>query len=228
MAAVITSAAGAPALQGAVSRLRSDFGVPADKVMSWKEHVKNHDRRKHAASVLLATPGFQVCYVYAAKSELRAGTYRDDPKRFYNYVAFKTYTTALWGAAYGLNSYDVSFRFGHVRGHDHRPTKQYIQREARRNGRLPDTRVKSLKWVSADRYVESQAADLFGGFLKAATWPSGEFNFIEPSYLQSVWPRIRNSDKCAVPLGIMSMPRDDVLTGQSWFPCTQCKKVGGS
>ncbi|MEZ5200637.1 MAG: hypothetical protein R2742_04710 [Micropruina glycogenica] len=68
-----------------------------------------------------------------------------------------------------------------------------------------------LNWVSADKYVESQAADIFGGFLKAALWPGGEFSMVEPSYLLG-YGAIHNTHVCAVPLGLMSMPESNLVT----------------
>lgn len=224
MAAVLVREADAPGLRSAVQTLRSDFGVPATDVLSWKEHAKNHDRRKRAVEVLRAVPGIQVCYVYAKKSELQAGSYRDDRSRFYNYLAFKMYKSIVWGAKYSLGATEINIRYGHVRHHDHTATKQYIEWQASQEANVPDGIVNSIRWVSADRYAESQAADLFGGFLRAATWPTGQFGYIEPAYLLDVWSRIRNSGACAIPLGIMSMPSNDVLTSETWFPCAHCRK----
>ena len=92
MAAVIVSERSAPDLRAAVRQLRSDFGVPDDKVMSWKDHLKNHDRRRRAAAVLGAVPGITVCLAYADKSALAPNSYRSDKVRFYNYVAWMAMT----------------------------------------------------------------------------------------------------------------------------------------
>lgn len=66
---------------------------------------------------------------------------------------------------------------------------------------------------------KAKRADLYGGFLKAALWPAGQFSLVEPAYLLTVWHQIRNSNSCAVPLGIMSMPNCDLLRKEPWFPC---------
>lgn len=228
MAAVLVTGAGAQALRAAVGRLRADFRVPDGKVMSWKEHVKTHDRRRRAADVLRSVDGLRVCYVYAVKAELRAGSYRDDPQRFYNYVAYTTYKAVLWAARDWVGATGrVWTRFGHVRHHDHRTTREYIQDQARRDPKVPFEMEQGLRWVSADRYVESQAADLYGGFLKAALWPGGEFSYVEPTYLLRIWPQLRGSERCAVPLGIMPMPDPALLTGRRWFPCRRCPARSG-
>lgn len=225
MAAIIVDEQGARNTRDAVQTLRADFKVPVGVVMSWKDHVKTHDRRRRAADVLGAVSGLKVCYVYVVKSELRPDSYLQDHQRFYNYVAFKTYTSALWAARNWKGpSARVWTRFGHVRGHDHRTTERYIRTKAAGDARIPDQMEQGLRWVSADRYLESQAADLFGGFLKAALWPGGEFGYVEPSYLLQIWPLIRNSDQCAIPLGIMSMPRNTLIMENDWFPCAHCEQ----
>lgn len=225
MAAVIVTDDGAVALRKAVVQLRADFGVPAGKVLSWKDHVKNHDRRRRAAEVLSQVDELKVCYVYAIKKELDPASYVNDVARFYNYVAFTMYKSIAWAARNWQGS-DAQLwtRFGHVRGHDHTGTDSYIRAEAAKDSRVPFRMEQGLKWVSADRYLESQAADLFGGFLKAATWPDGPFNYTEPSYLLTVWHKIRNSEVCAIPLGIMSMPSNHLTCEMPWFPCTACPK----
>lgn len=225
MAAVLVDETGALNLRSAVDRLRADFRVPVGKVMSWKDHVKTHDRRRRAADVLSAVEGLKICYVYAVKSELRAGSYRDDPQRFYNYIAYMTYKSTLWAARAWVGAGGLVWtRFGHVRHHDHRTTEAYIRSEAARDPRVPFDMEQGLRWVSADRYAESQAADLFGGFLKAALWPDGEFNYVEPAYLLRVWRQLRSSESCAIPLGIMPMPNYSLLTSQPWFPCGHCQR----
>jgi hypothetical protein len=223
MAAVLVGDRDASRLRAAVDTLRSDFAVPVDAVLSWKSHVKTHDRRRRAVEVLRAVPGLTVCYVYAAKAELAPGTYRDNPTLFYDYVAFTTYESVVWAARH-VGAGEVRIGFGHVKNHDHRTTEEYIKREASRDDKVPDSLVTSMHRVSADRYAESQAADLFGGLLRAATWPTGQFGYVEPSYSLDAWPTIRNSGSCAIPLGIMSMPSADVLTAEQWFPCAHCTK----
>lgn len=193
--------------------------------MSWKDHVKTHDRRRRAVHVLSAVTGVRVCYVYSVKSALRPESYVEDPLRFYNYVAYKIYKSALWAArSWKGSAAQVWTRFGHVRGHDHRATENYIRRAAAADPKVPNRMEQGLRWVSADTYKESQAADLYGGFLKAALWPAGEFGYVEPAYLLGVWHQLRNSDDCAIPLGIMSMPEHRLLREQAWFPCHQCVK----
>lgn len=223
MAAVVVPEAKGPALRAAVQTLRADLSVPTNKVLSWKDYAKSHDRRRRAAEVLGAVDGIKVCYVYAKKAALQPGTYVEHKERFYNYVAGKALRSIVW-ASRNMGATEVHIRFGHVKHHDHTGTKAYLEREIASDQRIPDGLVKSMRWISADRYAESEAADLFGGFLKAATWPSGQFGYVEPNYLLSVWHRIRNSEDCAIPLGIMSMPRNSVLTSEDWFPCAHCKK----
>lgn len=225
MAAVLADDKGVAALQAAVKTLRSDFGVPPGVVLSWKAHVKTHDRRRRASEVLAQVHGIKVCYTFAAKAQLLPGTYRDDPQTFYNYMAYTLYKSILWAARNWKGSNGkVWTRFSHVRHHDHTTTDAYIRREATIDPRIPFHMEQGLRWVSADVYAESQAADLYGGFLKAALWPSGEFGYTEPMYLRTVWHQIRNSESCAIPLGIFPMPNAGVLTNLDWFPCSQCTK----
>lgn len=229
MAAVLVTDAGAVELRKAVTQLRSDFGVPAKKVLSWKDYVKTHDRRRRAAEVLSAVNELKVCYVYAIKRELDPASYINDVPRFYNYVAFTTYKSIAWAARnWQGQSARLWTRFGHVRGHDHNTTDAYIRTQVARDTRIPFHMEQGLRWVSSDQYLESQAADLFGGFLKAATWPDGAFGYTEPSYLLSVWSKIRNSETCAIPLGIMSMPENRLTCQMPWFPCISCPKKPGA
>ena len=224
MAAVIVDEKSAIDLRHAVKQLRSDFSVPDGKVMSWKEHVRNHDRRRRAASVLGGVSGVTVCLVYADKSALAPDSYRSDKVRFYNYVAWMMYKSLLWSAR-GIGGGDAHLwtRFGHVKHHDHDGTKEYLLREAARDDRVPHWMEQGLRWVSADQYLESQAADLYGGFLRAALWPT-EWGFVEPTYLKAVWHQLRNSHDCAIPLGFMAMPEYGNLCSREWFPCTNCKR----
>jgi hypothetical protein len=225
MAALVLDSTSAVAVRAAVDRLRADFGVPPDRTMSWKDYVKTHDRRRRAAAVLGALAGVRVCYVYSVKSALRAGSYVTDPPRFYNYVAYRTYKSAIWAArSWKGSGAKVWTRFGHVRGHDHRSTEQYIKRQASTDPKVPFEMEQGLRWVSADAYKESQAADLYSGFLKAALWPAGEFGYVEPAYLLKVWHQLSNSDSCAIPLGIMPMPESSLLRQATWFPCGHCAK----
>lgn len=223
MAAIVVDDRGAQEVRTAISRLRADFRVPSGTVMSWKRHVKSHDRRRRAVELLSAVQGLKVCYVYADKKQLWDHTYRDDPSRFYNYVALKTYTSTLWAARnWKGDRARVWTRFGHVRRHDHRATESYLRATTVADARVPDWMEQGLRWVSADQYLESQAADLYGGFLKAALWPDGDFGYTEPSYLLNVWHQIRNSENCAIPLGLMSMPDSALVTRHAWFPCDDC------
>jgi len=73
MAAVLVDEIGASNLRSAVTQLRTDFCVPADRIMSWKTHVKTHDRRRRAADVLAAVEGLKVCYVHAAEFRAAIG-----------------------------------------------------------------------------------------------------------------------------------------------------------
>lgn len=223
MAALLVSEDGVEPLRAAIDTLRQAFGVPDDKHMSWKDHVKTHDRRRKAAEVLGGVTGIKVCYVYATKNKLDTDSDKSDRVRFYNFVAKMTYFSLLWAARDWKGGRAlVSTRFGHVRHHDHRVTEEYLTREAAKDSRVPNHMEQDLRWVSAGQYPESQAADLFAGFLKAAIWPSGEFDFTEPSYLQTVWHLIRGSERCAIPLGMLSMPTNDIAGNADWLPCQNC------
>lgn len=225
MAALLVDDAGAVELRQAVMQLRADFKVPANKVLSWKDYVKTHDRRKHAVEILCAVQNVKICYVFAVKKELDPASYVNDRERFYNYVAYKMYKSVIWAARnWQGQTAKLWTRFGHVKGHDHSSTASYIQQEASQAQNVPFYMEQGIRWVSADKYLESQAADIYGGFLKSAIWPTGEFNYVEPSYLLSVWRQIRNTEACAIPLGIMSMPDSTLTCEMSWFPCKHCRK----
>lgn len=224
MAAVIVDRQGAIDLQSAVTTLRSDFGIPYGVPMSWKRHVRDHEKRKHSAKTLAAVSGIQVVLVYCRKSDVKAGTFTQDRGLFYNYIAGKTYKGILWAA----NHWDPQpaklwTRFGQVMGFDHgATTKPYLDKILLPDRKVPTHIEQGLRWVSATTYAESQAADLYGGFLKAATWPD-KYGNVEGQYLQTIWHQIRNSSACAIPLGLMSVPSNDLVTTHDWFPCASCK-----
>jgi hypothetical protein len=223
MAAVVVDDEGADRLRRVVDRLRLDFRVPTAQVMSWKAHVKNHDRRKRAADMLGELTHLRVCYVYSVKAELLAGSYRDHPQWFYHSTASAIYKSVLHAAQDWVGPQARVFtRFGHVRGHDHRSTEAYIWDEIQRDPRVPTHLEQRLRWVSADKFAESQAADLYGGFLRAALWPSGDFGYVEPSYLLRVWAQIHGSDQCVIPFGLRPMPDHAHLLRTHWFPCRTC------
>ncbi|WP_168627374.1 DUF3800 domain-containing protein [Cryobacterium sp. BB307] len=221
MAAVLVSEKSAPKLRAAVTDLRATFSVPHTKVMSWKEHVKSHARRQYAAKTLAAVPDVWVSYVYCQKDQV-SGAYTQNRELFYNYVAFKLYKNILWAARNWQGTAGVHTRYGHVRGHDHTGTKQYLEFQASMDPKVPHRLERGLQWVSADKYLESQAADLYGGFLRAAVWPA-EFDLVEPQYLKTVWPQVRKGyDECAIPLGFMSMPDNGIARKLDWNDCV-CK-----
>lgn len=223
MSAVLVTDSSGQALREAVKQLRADFGIAPGRVMSSKDHTKTHSRRLRAAQVLSGVPDIKIIYVYCEKSQVKAGSYTQNRDLFYNYVALKMYKNILWAARnwQGLGV-ELHTRFGHVRGHDHVSTKTYFQRQLQYEPKVPSGIEKGLKWVSADRYLESQAADLYGSFLKQAIWPD-EFGNTEPRFLQTVWGQIRRgSYDCPVPLGLMSMPTSDLVKAKPWYSCSHC------
>ncbi|MDJ0336443.1 DUF3800 domain-containing protein [Salinibacterium sp. G-O1] len=222
MAALIVDDDSAEAVQAAVSRLRADFNVPANRVMSWKDHLKTHARRKYAAGVLGAISNVRIIYVYCQKDRV-VGQYTSNRELFYNYVAIKMYKNILWAARNWKGvSEGIHTRFGHVRGHDHTSTEAYFRFQLQFDSKVPSGMERGLRWVSADQYLESQAADLYGGFLRAAIWPD-EFGNVEGQYLKQIWHQIRRgSGDCPIPLGLLSMPSNDIAKNSSWYECTHC------
>lgn len=222
MAAILLTDDSAKAVRLAIDQLRSDFGVAPGQVMSWKDHLKTHARRKHAAQVLSAITDVRLIYVYCQKDQV-AGTYTTNRELFYNYVALKLYRNILWAARNWKGAKEgIQTRFGHVRGHDHQTTESYFKFELQFESKVPSQMERGLRWVSADQYRESQAADLYAGFLKAAVWPD-EFGNVEGQYLQIVWPQIRKGDNdCPIPLGFMSMPENNLASEWPWWPCVHC------
>ena len=223
MAAVLVDDQSAPVLRAAVSQLRTDFGVPDGKVMSWKDHLRTHDKRKHAAAILAAVPNIKLIYVYSDKRLTTAGSFGNQRGIYYNYVAFKMYKNILWAARNWRGNEGVHTRFGHVRHMDHDATRAYFQSQIAAAPNVPFHLERGLNWVSSDRFLESQAADLFAGFLKEGIWPD-EFGQIEGMYIRKVWPQIRrNGDNCVIPLGLMSMPNSQNVKAWNWYSCGHCE-----
>ena len=223
MAAVLVDDESAPLLREAIIQLRADFRVPDGKVMSWKEHIRNHDRRKRAASVLAAIPNIKLIYVYSDKRLTAPGSFGNERGVYYNYVAFKMYKNILWAARQWKGSEGVHTRFGYVKDMDHDSTRAYFASQMPVSGTVPFHLERGLNWVSADRYLESQAADLFAGFLKEGIWHD-TYGQIEGMYIQIVWPQIRtNGSGCVIPLGLMSMPNSQNVRSWDWYQCAHCE-----
>lgn len=234
MACLLLDQPAASRIQAAVARLRQDFRVRPGDVMSWKRHLKTHERRKHAARVLSAIPGVTVIYIYYRKDAITTGTYHLDQQRGYDYIAHKMHKAILWATQHQPVRSDVAIRFGHVRHHDHHVTESYLNNHSDTH-RLQGQFQRELKWVAANTHPESEAADFYAGFLKSAVWED-EFGDFEGSYLQRVWPQIRNANLCAVPasyycaipLGLLSMPMNHLITEHEWFPCSGCRHTIGT
>lgn len=234
MACLLLDQPAASRIQAAVGRLRVDFQVRPGEVMSWKRHLKTHERRKHAARVLSAVPGVTLLYAYYRKDAITTGTYHLDQQRGYDYLALKMHKAILWATSHQTVPSDVAIRFGHVRHHDHKASEHYLRNHAETYS-LQARFQRELKWVAANAHPESEAADFYAGFLKAAVWedPFGDF---EGGYLRRVWPQIRNahlcsvpsSYNCAIPLGLLSMPMNSLVTGHDWFPCSNCRHATGT
>lgn len=223
MSAIITTAESGKAVQEAIKHLRSEFKIPDDVVMSSKKNVKTHSRRLYAAQILSAIPDVKVVYVYCQKSEV-TGQYVSDRDAFYNYVALKTYKNVLWAARNWKGIAEgIQTAFGHVKNHDNKKTAAYFDFVLGFEPKVPNVMEKKLHWVHAETYLESQAADLYGCFLKQAIWPD-EFGNTENRYLETIWHQIRKADNnCPIPLGIMSMPRNDLAQQADWNSCPHCK-----
>ncbi|MBM7504215.1 DUF3800 domain-containing protein [Agromyces aurantiacus] len=223
MAAILLTEESARAVRAAVKQLRVEFRVPDGVVMSWKEHLKTHARRMRAGQVLSAIPDVCLIYVYCQKDAV-TGRYVQDRELFYNYVALKMYKSILWAArAWKGPNERVNTRFGHVRGHDHRSTEEYFRAQRRYERTVPWHMENGLRWVSADRFLESQAADLYGGFLRSAVWPD-EFGNVEGRFIRDVWHQIRRGNgNCPVPLGLMSMPTNELVKQFEWYECPHCE-----
>lgn len=230
MAAILLTEESAERVRSAVKELRAAFNVPDNKVLSWKDHLKSHARRRHAAEVLGKITDVKLIYVYCEKRRV-VGQYTSNRELFYNYVALKMYKNILWAARNWMGTANgIHTRFGHVRGHDHATTEAYFRFQLQFETKVPSNMERGLRWVSADQYLESQAADLYGGFLRAAVWPD-EFGRTEGLYINTVWHQIRLGPKeCPVPLGLMSMPANYIVKEHDWYACgcEQCKNSGPS
>lgn len=225
MAAIVVDDRAEAVARAALTKLRADFGTPAGRPLSWKDDVKrNADRAAHAARTLAALESFnaRVIYVCHDKGRSRAGTYSDDQKTFYNYVAYYTLERILRVAdTWPGGPQDVHVRFGAVRGFDHTLTAEYFK--IKRHYRPPQwpppwRRMASCTWVQASQFSMSQVADLYAGFMKEGVWPN-TFGFTEGAYMKKIWPQISCADGCAKNRGIKGMPDHDLFRRQDWWPC---------
>lgn len=231
MAAIIMGSVGVSAARSLADELKREFSIPAHKPLSWKDHVREHDRRRFVSRKLAELPDLVVTYNYCRKSEVNYGNFVKDRGMFYNYVAGKTYKSILWTARYwpnGDSRNTVKTSFGHVRGFDHEATTlPYFKIAVDADPKVPNQLERKLAWVDGRKYRESMIADLFAGCLHSAI-TDDRYGSPEGSYLLNVWPQIRNSGRCAIPLGLMSIPQNSLVTKFDWFPCSTCTKKPGN
>lgn len=224
MSAVVVDPKAEAEARGALRVLRADFKTPAGRPLSWKDDIRNNqERRAHAASVLAGAPGVKVIHVIADKSQLFDGSYRDDPTRFYNVVAYAVLQRVLWAAQrWPGGRRGVEVRFGHVRHHDHTDTHRYFQiKRSQDEPRTPFGLITHLGWVSADQYEMSQVADVYAGFLKSAFWPSA-WGDVDGAHLVRTWHQIRASEQCVITLGLQARPNSQWAKRMPWWPCAEC------
>lgn len=220
MAAVLVDDAGEKEARRVLHQLRADVHTPSSRPLSWKADLKNHERRKRAASLFAAIgQGIQVVYVMADKATLAPGTYRDDRTLFYNVIAYATLERILWASArWPSGPTQVQVRFGHVKDHDHTDTHRYFQIKQSQVSNVRFGHIAELSWVNARQYEMSQVADVYAGFLKAAFWPD-DFGAVEGAYLCSVWDQIRQVNGCPISLGLQTKPVDSLARSAPWWPC---------
>ena len=223
MAAVIVEPTAEVAARLALQQLRSDFGTPATRPLSWKDDIKsNHPRALHASTTLARVQGIKLIYVVVNKSLLSVGSYGDDVTLFYNVTAYAVLQRVLWAATYWPGGRrQVAIRFGHVAHHDNRDTHRYFQMKSRSDSKVPFELISSVNWTSATQFDMSQVADLYGGFLKEAFWPD-QFGNVNGEHLLRVWHQIRNSHDCVIHLGLMPRPDSQWAKRMPWFPCPNC------
>lgn len=225
MAAVLVDEPAERSARAVLGQLRSDFGTPASRPLSWKDDIKNNaDRRNRAANLLAGISGLTVVYVVVSKRRLAEGSYRDDTTLFYNTTAFETLQRVLWAAQKGRDQiHQVEVRFGHVAKHDWTDTHRYFQIKRQQSSVNPPWALMThLSWVSATQYEMSQIADIYGGFLKEAFWPNA-WGEVDPSLLLKVWHQIRAVNGCVLTLGLMPRPANAWAWSLEWWPC-KCDK----
>jgi Protein of unknown function (DUF3800) len=224
MAAILATPESDKVLQAAILKMRAEFGIPDNVVMSSKKHLKSEERRRYAADLLSTIEDIRVVYVYAVKNEI-SGRYLQNPTLFYNYVAMQTYMRCLWAARNWRGpSEKTRFAFGHVKGHNHESTHSYLMSQAPRKSTIPTHMAVEVKWVSSSKYLSSQAADIYASFLGKLLDPTNTEPYHRELFKQ-IWEQIRkNNVGCANNLGILSMPRDELFKSQEWNFCLHCQE----
>lgn len=223
MAGVVVTDHGERDARAALRQLRSDFSTPPGRPLSWKNDLDTHERRVHAAKVLAGVAGLTVVYVAADKAALRPATYRDDATVFYNVIAYETFKRIIWTSSrMPTGPHRVAVRFGHVAKHPNVDTLNYFLIKRREGAdRVPYDLVTQLDWVNAGQFDMSQVADVYAGFLKAATWPN-KWGDVEGAYLLQIWHQIRNSHQCVLTLGLQYRPDSQLIRKMPWWPCKNC------
>lgn len=223
MAGIVIDPLAEPAVRAALRQMRRDFRTPPGRPLSWKEDLKTHDRRMHAANLLAPLTGFRIVFVVVDKASLNSGSYRDNVTLLYNVVAFDMLARVLWAAKnWPGGARQAAIRFGHVAKHDHTDTHRYFQIKQNREPTVPFHLISSLTWVNAAQFDLSQVADVYAGFLKAGFWPN-EYGDVEGAYLRKIWHQIRMSETCALNLGIRVKPDSAIAKRQPWWPCPGCQ-----
>lgn len=194
-AAVVVADEEDPLLRAAVTRLRSDFGVPMGAPLHWKDHVKVFARRQHTARVLGAVGNLSVNYVAVEKAAIPpTAALRTDHEKFYNFAAGLILERILLCARHWPGgARDVKVRFGHVRGFDHSATTRYFAIKRSQDDRIPWALQRgAVEWDGMGNWDGLQAADQFAGMLNAAI-SEDTFGGFEPAHLLQVRHLIRRS-----------------------------------
>jgi hypothetical protein len=219
-AGIVVSDEDEPAMRAAMSQLRRDFGTPAGRPLHWKDHVKTHDRRQHAAAVLAKLP-LTINYVAVEKSAIPAtANIRGDQAKFYNYAAGILMERLLLTARHWPGGQrDLVATFGHVRGFRHQETQDYFALKRDLDPAwVPWARLRRVSFDAQVLWDGLQAADQYAGMLSAAICPD-RWGGYEHHHFMAIRHQIRrdSNGKCDG-YGFKWLGNQATVTTLPWWP----------
>lgn len=221
-AAVVVADEEEAQLRAAMSQLRRELKCPPGKALHWKDHVKVFPRRQYVANTLSQLQGVQLIYVVVEKAAIPASAgMRRDQVIFYNFAAGIMMERLLLSAGdWPGGPRDIVVKFGHVRGFDHRTTRNYFHVKRQFTPSWVPWRLLRGDPAFEDqaKWDGLQAADQYAGMLSAAI-RADRYGGYEASHLLAIRHQIRRSSGGqSKNYGFKILGNEATFTSLPWWP----------